>query len=95
MGLELDVEAPTVPPPDPGAKALGAISNELDILGDLAAETAAKLQTLADFAQEDRKDFGKVLAALGRIEQVLAQGSDRLAELESWRGEHERQHARQ
>lgn len=95
MGLELDVEAPTIPPPDPGAKALGAISNELDTLGDLAAETAAKLQTLADFAQEDRKDFGKVLAALGRIEQALGTQSDRVGELETWRADHERQHARQ
>ncbi len=95
MGLELDVEAPTVPPPDPGAKALGAISNELDTLGDLAAETAAKLQTLADFAVEDRRDFGKVLAALGRIERALGAQSDRVGELETWRGTHERQHASQ
>lgn len=89
-------EAPdTKPPPDPGAKALGAISNELDTLGDLAAETAAKLQTLIEFGVDDRRDFDRVLSALGRIEALLGGQDARIAELESWRGEHERQHARQ
>ncbi len=85
----------TVPPPDPGAKALGAISNELDTLGDLAAETAAKLQTLIDFGADDAKDRRTMLAALGRIERALGQQADRVGTLEAWRGEHERQHARQ
>lgn len=85
----------TVPPPSPEAKALGAISNELDTLGDLVAETTAKLQTLTEFSQEDRKDFARVLAALGRIEAAVGGQSDRIAELESWRADHERAHARQ
>lgn len=89
-------EAPnTVPPPDPGAKALGAISNELDTLGDLAAETAAKLQTLIDFGADDAKERQLILASLGRIERALGGQADRVAELEAWRGSHEREHAQQ
>jgi len=91
-------ETKTDPPPDASDVALSRMSEELDEIGDVLAEQAAGLSELARQGHDDGHKLDRLLTALPKLDQIigLLQAMDRrIGELETWRGDHERQHARQ
>lgn len=94
-------DATTEPPPGHEAtgRALRAVGVELDVLGEEMTRLAAGVETLAEMGDRDHADQK---SALARIESkldvaigYLRDQADRIRDLEGWRGEHTREHARQ
>lgn len=93
--LELDTD----PPPDPQAKALRAVGRELDTLGDAFGELAAGVQALAEMGETDARALGRLEGKIDTLIALLTGPESglvaRVSVLESWRGEHAGEHARQ
>ncbi len=85
----------TTPPPSPEAKALRAIGSNLDALGELATDHAAQLGTLREMGDDDARALARIEIKIDQVLGVLRSLADRTAELEGWRGDHERAHVRQ
>ncbi len=87
------------PPPDPQARAMRAVGRELDQLGDAFGELSAGVQALAEMGETDARTLARVEVKLDTLIALLA-GPERglvarVGVLESWRGDHEREHAQQ
>ena len=88
-------EPTTNPPPSPEARALRAIDQNLDALGQIASELASKVGTLTELGENDSAVLRGVARDVAEILTILKNDSARLGELEAWRGDHMRDHARQ
>lgn len=90
MSLELD----TTPPPSPEARALRAVGEELDVLGDAVTSLDAIVRTQVDMSATDHRT---VVAKLDTIIAILTDPGEglvaRVRVLEVWRGDHAREHA--
>jgi hypothetical protein len=85
---DLDV-TPTDPPPSPTAKALRAIGANLDTLGDLIVENSGRLAALQEMGEADSHVLRRVE---GKVDRLLLLLEQRVGDLETWRGAHERAH---
>lgn len=94
-------EAVTERPPtdETTGRALRAVGVELDVMGEEMTRLAAGVETLAEMGDRDHADQKSALTRIeGKLDVALSYLRDfggRIAELEAWRGEHERAHARQ
>jgi hypothetical protein len=91
-------DSKTDPPPAPDSKALRAIGRELDTIGDALGEMAAHVGALTDMGEEDARTLTRVEEKIDKLITLLT-GPEagllrRTSELESWRREHEQDHAR-
>ncbi len=84
----------TSPPPSPDSRALSAISSNLDALGEFAVSGDAKLQALTEAGEQDAQTLGRIERKLDAILDFIRDQHYQLGILQSWRGEHEREHAR-
>lgn len=86
-----ETNTPTDPPPSPTARALRAVSRNLDALGDLAVEHSAKLDGVTEMGAAD----SKILRALdAKVDRLLLLFEQRITAVEQWQGDHAAEHAR-
>ncbi len=92
-------ETRTDPPPSHEARALRAVGRELDTLGDAFGELSAGVQALAEMGETDARALARVEGKLDTLIALLTGPESgliaRVGSLESWRGEHAREHAQQ
>lgn len=86
-------EIKTDPPADPQARALRAIGYELDVVGDSLSTLAAGVSGLQELGEEDAVTLRQINRKLDTIVRLLTESLERTEQLETWRGEHMRDHA--